>query len=180
MSTVWGMSEVNLSTVSAADMQFILLAAACVFFLWVIFEKISSIRQAKKKEKELQKLDEERLLRELAALRCAVEEVGKKLPSLAGISEVADKLVALSIGMEAMCKATADRTDALNKATELLQSSISPPRGLDDYSAFAEDTPEARRAAEQLEIADLVRRGIARDDAVSRVKERNIYEGLGR
>lgn len=155
-----------------------------IAFLWIVCEKLLARRDKAMEEKRLRlvenQVSDEKFNKEIAALRCAVEEVSKKLPSLTALSEVSEKLIILATGMEAMCKATADRTDALNKATELLQSSISPPRGLDDYSAFAEDTPEARRAAEQLEIADLVRRGIARDDAVSRVKERNIYEGLGR
>jgi hypothetical protein len=110
------------------------------------------------------------------------EATAKRLDALyLMVGEQVSEVRQLTTGMEAMCRAMAERTDALNKSVEILQASISPGGSLEDYSAFAEDTPEARRAAEQLEIAEIVRRGNASEEgAAARVRERNIYQGIGR
>jgi hypothetical protein len=151
-----------------------------------IYHIAREVWQRWKADKRAAKLEtdakDSQLLAALQDVVSGLDTLTGKLPGLFDVVSVGNELKGLSEGMEKMCKAMAERTDTLNKAVEILQASISPAGGrLEDYSAFADDTPEARRAAEQIEIAELMRRGnVSEEGAAARVRERNIYSQLGR
>lgn len=123
---------------------------------------------------------EERRYEAVISLAGRSKELADKIPDKEFLDAALKDIGGFVAGLEAMCKVTSERTDALNRAVDTLQSTLTPGGSAGDYSVFAEDTPEARRLAEQLETAELVRRGITSEDARARVKERNIYHGLGR
>jgi hypothetical protein len=119
------------------------------------------------------------ILDAMVALRQAVESMATDFKAIKPevIQKAADgleKVPYLVDGLQAMCQNSASQVDVLMKAVELLQASMSVPTR--DVDEFAEETPGAKRAAEQQEINDLVAKGITRTEAVDRVRERRIYD----
>lgn len=130
-----------------------------------------------KNRQAARQVDRQNTMEAIVGLREALRSLSPD--TIHKIIESFDKLPVLIEGLEKMCQHSAAQTDVLLKAVELLQSSMSPGEGK-GYEELAEETPAAIRVAEQQEIRQLVRQGIPEPEAMRRVKERRIYEGLSR
>lgn len=110
-------------------------------------------------------------IREKEARERAVQ-TGNILQSLQGL----EHLPTLIAGLEAMCKEHARTTDVLAQAVAIIQKSF-------DASGQAISPEDAEREQDeeaQAEMRRLVNRGIAPHEAEARVRERRMYEELGR
>jgi hypothetical protein len=84
-----------------------------------------------------------------------------------------ESLPVFTQGMLDMAKAQADTMDRLTRAVDLLQSTLLPSDQQEDYPDNPKDF--THQAAEEREIDEMVRKGSTKNDAASRLRERDIY-----
>jgi hypothetical protein len=145
--------------------------------LWSVFMDARS----RKREEEAERKD-----REIKAMGGLAEEIQKVSHLMAGIQanieDGSGALNGLLAGITSLAKAQADTMDQLKNAVDLLQQSMSPDHAAKDYEEYATETPASIRAMEEQEIRDIMRRdrGLDRESAEAKVRERRIYEQMAR
>jgi len=109
-----------------------------------------------------------------------IRDVTKPLSKLAcELRDLKEGLKGMVDGLVAMTKVASDQLDQFTKAVEILQQSLSPGEGA-DYSAYAEDTPEAADRIRRDKIRKMMQMGLTEKEAKARLGEANIYEELAR
>lgn len=148
-----------------------------LYLLWDTKRSVARVTE-RREDREIADRRHADSIAEITSLALVADGLVQIRTELEAKAESFERVPVLIEGLQAMAHELAKRTDSLNGATELLQSSMTPSTDKEDYDEYAEDTPAAKRAAAREEVKDLVRRGIPVQEAEQRVKDRTLWDGF--
>jgi hypothetical protein len=125
------------------------------------------------------KLDQARQEKLVTDFHADIQVVAGFIEPLKKIGQEIGQLQLFIDGLQAMAKAAADQLDEFKKVVDILERSMSH-QDETDYSEYAEETPEGKLRLQRAEVRELIRQGIPEDQARARLRERDIYQELGR
>jgi hypothetical protein len=151
------------------DAVILLLCACLIFAVATLMMRVRSLESEKRHGAE-------RLEREKEGV--TVDSFRRSVALLADRLDCLEKLPTLVDGMAALCRVQSQSLDQLTKAVGLLEKSLNPAENADEYEQVA----AGMQRNEEREIEDLLKanRGLDREGATGRVRERRIYEQLGK